>query len=310
MKIQHKAILQRAAKEGLKPMELAHELLGHDLLELMLGQMRSHAVAFKNMSEIQQDSAIQQMTDGLKDAIETAVQVICSQNTKTVRMTLKGLKVGKRLQVTGDVDGDEEFKHELADKAQDQSDVLIVLYERDYLQGLDAIQSEKDQKSLPLGDDKETPAGKSKPKPKGATPKVIDLPPKLVEDAKAFVITQQNTSIPGLQNQLKVAFEKAQALHDRLEADGVLSAKDEHGNRTIIKADTESSVPIEPTEEQYAEACRVVLRLKSISKTSMEHIAGMNLWQGLGAIKRMQEDGIIGEVDDNGQHPVIDLPAA
>lgn len=89
MKYEHKAIIDRASKEGLSPCELASELLVHDLLNSALGQMRGHAVAFKNMSEQQQDAAIQEMQDEFKKAVDTAVRIIASRGTATVRMNLK-----------------------------------------------------------------------------------------------------------------------------------------------------------------------------------------------------------------------------
>src|SRR5690606_24190798 len=118
-----------------------------------------HAVAFNKMSQQQQDAVIHDMQRDLVTAIDMGVRVIASQNTRTVRMKLKNVAIGKKWKIVGEAEGDEEFLHELADRTQDQSDVLVVLYERDYIQGLDAIQGEKDQKALPQDADKaDTPA--------------------------------------------------------------------------------------------------------------------------------------------------------
>lgn len=101
MNAEQKAVISRASRDGLAPSEIAAELLTHDLLNSMLGQMRSHAVAFKNMSEQQQDAAIQTMQDEVKKAVDTAVRIIASAGTKTVRMKLKKVAIGTNYQIQG-----------------------------------------------------------------------------------------------------------------------------------------------------------------------------------------------------------------
>lgn len=234
MKYEHKAIIDAANRDGKLPSEIAHELLGHDLLKAMVTAISKPAVAFSKMSEQQQQSLIEDLTKELVPAISTAIGVICSNNTHTVRMKLKKMAVGTNYQITGQVDKTQDFIHELMDKTHDQSDVLIVLHERDYLQGLDGIQAEKDQKALPL--DAEAPKEK-KPRATKAKdePKPIELPPGLIDQAEEFVRKFQNTAVAGLQNQFKVNFDKGQALLAALEERGVVTAADEKGERQLVR---------------------------------------------------------------------------
>lgn len=238
MKYEHKAIIDRATRDGKSPSEIAHELLGHDLLKAMVTAISKPAVAFSKMSEQQQQGVIEDLTKELVPAISTAIGIIVSQNSHAVRMKLTKLATGPSLQLTGKLDKTQDHIHELMDLASDQSDVLVILHERDYLQGLDAIQGEKDQKDLPLDDSK--PDGTKKPRAakKKDEPKPIELPPGLIDQAEEFVRKFQNTAVAGLQNHLKINFDKGQALLAALEERGVVTAEDEQGNRQLIRAQT------------------------------------------------------------------------
>lgn len=247
MKYEHKAIIDRATRDGKSPSEIAHELLGHDLLKAMVTAISKPAVAFSKMSEQQQQGVIEDLIKEMVPAIGTAISVICSQNTHTVRMTLKKMAVGTNYQITGQVDKTQDFIHELMDKTHDQSDVLIVLHERDYLQGLDAIQGEKDQKDLPLevAPEKAKKPRSSKPKD---DPKPIELPPALIEQAEEFVRKQQTTAVAAIQNQLKCNFDKGNAILAALEERGVVTAADEKGERQLIRTQAAAETATDSSE--------------------------------------------------------------
>ena len=306
MKYEHKAIIDAATREGKMPMEKARELMGHDLLKSMVSTISSHAVAFKNMTEQQQDAAIQQMQSDLDPAIDTAVRLIVSQATKTVRMKLKKVAIGKKWQIVGEAEGDEEYLHELADKTQDQSDVLVLLYERDYMQGLDAIHGEKDQRSLPLDD--KAPAGKkpsaAKGKGKAAAETKIELTPKLVTDGRDFVTIQQNASIAGLQNHLKIGFAKAEALLKLYEGEGLVKfvGTDEAGQYELVreqkegtvKLGTDSSNPDQYGELSYSEVQQtIVLRADKFPLEWLSERFKIDEEQGSHLALRLMDDGVI-----------------
>ena len=238
MKREHAAIVARARRDGLKPVELANELMGYTLLESMRDCIASHAVAYKNMSQIQQDSCVQQMTEAVKESIDLCIQVIASAGTRTVRMDLTSVAVGKKLKVVGVVAGTEEYKHDLIDLANDQGTAIVILNERDYIQGMDGIQGEKDQRALPIDpadDEPEAPAKPAKAAKTEKTPRVssptsagalakkaTELPVKLLQDARAFITDQQVCTVSGIQNGLKIGAVKAVAVLDQMAAEGLV----------------------------------------------------------------------------------------
>lgn len=318
MKADQKAVIQSAARKGLAPSEVAAELLTHDLLNSALAQMRSHAVAFKNMSEQQQDACIQTMQDEFKKAVDTAVHIIAGAGTKTVRMRLKKVAIGTNYQIQGVAGSEEEHLHALCDKAQDQSDVLIVLYESDYHQALDNIQGEKDQKDLPLdGEKAEKKPRASKAKAAGEIAKAIELPPALVDAARKFVVEFQNGTIAGLQNQLKIGMDKAKALHDVLAAEGLLTEEaNERGDRRLVRKDqpdTAAAVEQQPSnpaidvsDELYVKAKTTVIADRRVSTSFLAGIlpdADMDTLKAI--IDRLEADGVISEENELGGRAIL-----
>lgn len=337
MKYEHKAIIDAANRDGKLPCEVAKELIGHDLLKAMVTCVSGHAVAFSKMSQQQQDAAIHDMQAGVTSAIDTAVRVISSQNTRTVRMKLKKVAIGKKWQIVGEAEGDEEFLHELADKTQDQSDVLVVLHERDYLQGLDAIQGEKDQKALPLDGEATGKAKTTKRAPKANTvteaksagaiaEKLIELPAGLVEQAAEFVRKFQTATHAGLQNHLKIGFEKAGALLDRLEADCLITAQDEHGIRQLVRVAAEpKDLPAakpEPvhgldadadgftvmSDELYARAKAKVITDQKVSAGGLAITFDLDDAVSAQLVDRLELEGVISEANDLGGREVFEQP--
>lgn len=310
MKYEHKAIIDAAKREGKLPMEFAKELLGHDLLKAMVGCLSGHAVAFGKMSEQQQDAAIHKMQEELKPAIDNAVRVIVSQGTRTVRMKLKNVAIGKKWKIVGEAEGDEEFLHELADKTQDQSDVLVLLYERDYIQGLDAIQGERDQKDLPLEAAAEKPkAARKKAEKAPEAQKPIDLPDGLIAQAEEFAHKFQNATHAGLQNHLKINFDKAEALLQELEKRGIVSAEDGHGNRMYLRKKAQEAAQ-EPAgeasdDETYFAARELVIREQRVSAGFLQSELAIGAEQAAAVIRKLEFDGVIGEENDLGGRAVL-----
>ncbi|BBI47382.1 putative DNA segregation ATPase FtsK/SpoIIIE [Pseudomonas phage HU1] len=272
MKREHQVIIAKARREGMKPVELATELMGYTLVEAMREASAANSIPYSKMSEIQQDAAIQTWTDAVKESIDLAIQVIASGGTRTVRMDLTTVTVGKKLKVAGTVDGNEEYKHDLIDLANDQGTAIVILNERDYLQALDGITGEKDQKPLDLEDDGKPDGKKTAQKAKASTEKKIELTPKLITDGREFVTLQQNASIAGLQNYLHVGYDKADALLKLYEGEGLVKfvGTDQSGQYEIVRAGTAPAAPSDP--DLYGE-----LTYSQVQQTVVLHATNFEL---------------------------------
>lgn len=322
MKYEHKAIIDAANREGRAPSEIAKELLGHDLLKAMVTAISKPAVAFSKMTEQQQEALIDELKTELVPAVAVAIGVIVSQNTHTVRMKLKKMAVGTNYQITGQVDKTQDFIHELMDKTHDQSDVLIVLHERDYLQGFDAIKGEKDQKPLPLEEEKPAKAKRSGAKPAGdiaakaAPQKAIELPPALIDQAEEFVRRVHTATNAGIQNQFKCSFDKGEAILCALADRGVITAPDEKGNRELVRAKPEAKqdsaeelAPELSPAELYQKVRAKVIADQEVSMGGLAVAFDLTDEQASDFIDRLELEGVIGEADDLGGREVFELPA-
>jgi hypothetical protein len=224
---EQKALLDQARAEGKLPMEYSPEFIVHDMVDTMRNQMARYEVGYKKLSQQQQDTVLAELQHAAEGIAHTVARMIHAAGSQTVNMTLKDLKVSNG-QVTGIVKADEDYYNDLISKVQDKGEVLIVLYPREFSAGMADIQSEKDQRSLPLdGDDK--PARKPRAK-KSDEPKAIEIPPKMLSDARDFVTVNCNAHISGMQNFLKIGYEKAVAILDKLSAEGIVTRTGEAPN--------------------------------------------------------------------------------
>jgi hypothetical protein len=161
-------------------------------------------------------------------------------------MTLKDLKVSNG-QVTGMVKADEDYYNDLISKVQDKGEVLIVLYPREFSAGMADIQSEKDQRSLPL-EEGDKPARKPRAKKAAEEPKPIEIPKKFLDDARDFVTIQQNCTVAGVQNHMKCGYDKAVATLDLLRAEGLVTRTGEAPNDAFELVRNKQAAEPEPKD--------------------------------------------------------------
>lgn len=316
MKLEHKAIMARAAKEGLLPSEMAAELVLHDMVQACKTQMELHEVGMRKMSEKQQDGVLATLQENLKSTALTVARIIAAAGTATVEMTLKDLKVSNGT-ITGIVKSTEEHFNDLISKVQDKSDVLIVLYERDYFDALDNIQSEKDQKSLPLDDEKpaKKPATKKPPKAGASVADVaasIALDPAMMEKAVKFIEDVRTPTIAGIQNVLSIGYQKAEAVLAELARLGHIVADGE--GYAMPKAETvpkgKAKAEDEPLISSLDEGTYEAIKAGVIEKQSVALIAitikhGVTDEVAEEAIDRLEMEQVISAEDEMGGREVL-----
>lgn len=337
-----RAVVAQAKKDGLSPMEIGAELMNHDITEVVLNLMRKREVAFNKLSEKDQDAVIAELGFELKKITATAARVINGQGVECVQAKMKSLKIDGKLTATLVIEGDEPNRHVLTDKTHDKSDILIVLYPNNYSEGMSAHQGEKDQKPLDLGSE-ETAKPEKKPraasgaKSAGAMAKAIELPPKLVEDARKFITDQQNCKASALQNFLKCNFGKAEALQKLFEAEGLIEfvGTDASGDYELVrggkdsaengkpegdlvkdpvdsgKASDESgnSAPIELTDELYDRIVAKTTEKGSASAGALSVTFDISFEIAEQAFDRMELEGVIdaeGNLAESETFPVMD----
>jgi hypothetical protein len=335
MNSSQRAVVAAARKDGLEPMEVAAELMNHDITEVVLGFMRKREVAFNKLGEKEQDSVIAELGAELKKITATACRVINANGVETVAATLKSLKIDGKLTATMVIDGDEPNRHVLTDKAHDKSSILIVLYPNSYSEGMSAHQGEKDQKPLPLDDapsgakakDKSAQKAESPTSAKSVAAKPIEIPPKLLADAIEFIQKNQVCATSGLQNHLKIATKKAEAVQLKLAELGHI-ALDEQGVYQIVRdkaatggsdsgaglsfdGEDDSGAGDEPktlTDDLYGQIKTKVIKDGRVSVGALAVAFDLDADLVDEAVKRLQDDAVISEEDEEtGGREVLQL---
>jgi len=329
-----RSVVAAAKKDGLSPMEVSAEFICYGIMEALLTQLRKREIAFPKLGEKEQDAAIQEMQSELKKVALDAARMITANGCESVAATLKSLKIDGKLTATMVIDGEEPNRHVLTDKAHDKSGILIVLYPNDFAAGLSEFQGERDQKPLNLEVD-DTPAPK-KPRTakKKEEPAAIELPSGLIDQAREFVVGQQNASFAGLQNQLKIGFQKAEALLKHLEGEGVVKfvGDEKAGQYELVRKPAPAAEPesagealdLTPTDV-HAEDSKGQEAATELTEELYERIkAKVIADQDVGApaitfdlsdevasqaIDRLELEGVISEEDDLGGRTVFEQPA-
>ncbi len=313
MRIEHKAIIEKAKRDGLQPMEMAAELLVHDMVLATREEMCRFEVGFRKMTEKQQDTVLNSLQDKYKAIALTAARVIASGGAPTVPMTLKDLKIANGT-LTGIVNGSEDHFNELISKVQDKSEVLLVLYPREFDAGLNAIQPEKDQKDLDLTGTTQPKKGASKPKAETSAKKPIELTPGQIEQAREFVVKQQDGRLSGLQNFMKCNSDRGAALLAKLGEMGIVGPADKDGNCEIIRQPKEQepassgALTSAITDELFEKARAKVVKDQEVTKGGLAVAFDLDEDGAKALMDRLEAEGVISEADDLGQREVYELP--
>lgn len=256
MNLEQKAIIEAAEKEGVPACERDARLVVYSMVKATRAAMAKYEVGLNKMTEKQQDAVHGDLEAAYKDLALSIARAMASAGTPSVVMDCKDLKIANG-QFVGTVKSDQKYFNELISKVQDKSEVVLVLYERQYADALDGIQSDKDQRSLPLDSGspekpEKKPRAASGAKAAGGIAKAIELPPKLIDDVRAFILDQQNCKTPAIQNFAKCNVGKAEALRKHFaDVEGILEfvGTDASGDYELVRKAPEQAAEPESTEQ-------------------------------------------------------------
>jgi len=149
MKMEHKAVIDRAKLSGVAPSDLAHELTVHDLVEAALFEIKNIHAPWSKLNEGSQQEVITRLTDAATESVYRAIAIISSRSVDTIPLTVHNADFKqKAIKITASVDAHDPNRAGLIDVAGKLC--LLVLAPTDYVEGLDFIQPDRDQHDLPL----------------------------------------------------------------------------------------------------------------------------------------------------------------
>lgn len=231
MKAEHKDYIDRARLHGLEPMELAHELMVHDIVDAQLFELRNIKTPFPRLGEEDQQEVIDRLTKRASEVVRSAVGIIGSRGATTIEVTMKEVKFdSKKLTLTGIVDAKDPNRHELIDSAGHLC--LLVMAPDDYYEGTGFVKPERDQHELPLSAS-EIVAGMGLERQQEED-ELQDGPDPLYQEALVFVRETRRPSISAVQRHLKVGYNRAARMLEHMETEGVVTAVNSTGAREVI----------------------------------------------------------------------------
>ncbi|AZD84973.1 DNA translocase FtsK [Pseudomonas chlororaphis subsp. aureofaciens] len=238
MKMEHKAIIERAKLLDVPPSYLAHELLVHDLVNAGLFELKNLHSPYGKLNEGQQQEVIDRLTEAANAAVHNAISIISSRNVSTIEVTMKEVKFNsKQLTLTSIVDAKDPNRHDLIDSAGRLC--LLVMAPDDYNDGLDFVRPDRDQPDLPLHVSELTgslfdgkPDGPDEP---DGEPVIVghDQDP-LYAEAVQFVLEARLPSISAIQRKLKVGYNRAARMLEWMENQGIVTPPDTNGGREVL----------------------------------------------------------------------------
>jgi S-DNA-T family DNA segregation ATPase FtsK/SpoIIIE len=238
MKMEHKAIIERAKLLDVPASALAHELLVHDMVEAGLFEVKNIRAPYHSLNEGQQQEVIDRMTEAANKAATNAISIISSRNVDTIPVTIVDAKFkAKAITVTAAIDAQDPNRHGLIDVAGRLC--LLVLAPNDYAEGLDFIQPDRDQKDLPLHTSDLInlmfpDQGGGPDEPDGEPTFVGDEQDSLYPEAVEFVIESRRPSISAVQRKLKIGYNRAARMLEWMETQGIVTALNTNGTREVL----------------------------------------------------------------------------
>lgn len=238
MKTEHRAIIDRAKLLDTPPSMIAHELLVHDLVSAGLFELKNLHSPYGKLNEGQQQEVIDRFTEAATEAAMTAIAIISSRNVTTIPMMMKEVKFNsKQLTLTSIVDAKDPNRHDLIDSAGHLC--LLVMAPDDYSEGLDFIQPDRDQPDLPLHVSDLTGSlfggnASGPDEPDGFEHTTGEVEDGLYSQAVAFVLESRRATISAVQRKLKIGYNRAAELMNKMESLGVVSPMDHTGAREVM----------------------------------------------------------------------------
>ncbi|GAD62057.1 DNA translocase FtsK [Aquipseudomonas alcaligenes] len=233
------------------PIELASETLGHDLLQVLLQEVRALPDVWPKLNEKKQAAVIERFTSVVTRATTHAVKLIAAGGNPTISGILESVAIKEGIKATFKVSQFDPMRHELID-SQGKVCLLVVANAADHLGGMDQVKPDPDQGEL-LEDggnfEDDVANAEAETGPGNQDP--------LYTEAVQYVVRTRRPAISAIQRELKVGYNRAARMLEAMEADRVVGPADEHGMRQVLAAaapssDGEQAAPLDPVNNPPA----------------------------------------------------------
>lgn len=222
--------------------EMTIDSVGVSLMQLFIQHAQDLKKPWQQMSKHQQDSTIDAIRCGVQDAVKQAVELIAAKKRMHVIGTLEQITIKEGVRASIRVGKNAPGLAEIFER-QGEAVALVVAHPGEELKGIFEIEGENDQRGLALGHEykpnsdgegMKNAAADSLTKEPSDDDKLPEDLRDLYEEAHKLVVEHKRPSVSFLQRKMQIGSEKAKALLDFMQLNGVVSAPDERGYRQLI----------------------------------------------------------------------------
>ncbi|WP_336187114.1 DNA translocase FtsK [Pseudomonas aeruginosa] len=207
-------------------LHMTADTLGKSLLQGLIQEIRILPDVWQKLSEAKQTDVIERLEQQVRNAATIAVHTIAGAERETVYGKLESIAAKDKMKAVIVVNHSSPNKHDLLD-AVNEDCLLIIGGAAEFLDGMKDVKADPDQNPLDLnggdGDMEEDGAW-------GA-----DTDP-LYQAAVEFVRETRRASISAIQRKLKIGYNRAARIIERMEKEGVVTAADSNGGREVLDA--------------------------------------------------------------------------
>lgn len=279
--------------------------MGKDLLGFLVQEFKAMPDVWQKLPEHKQNEVIERALRRVETVVGQAVHLIMSEGRTTVVADIEGIAIKDEIKATLKISklNPHEARNELFENAG-QACLIVISNPANFTAGMDEVKGESDQRAFDLGGNGQGEIVDAEFEELGAPIEPHDgdaYDDPVYDKAKELVVAEQRPSATFLEEILGIDGERATALIDRMEEEGVVSAKDANGARTVL-----IEAPADPDEDPlYKKAVAWVVenQIATISHLQRHLKAGYNRAARL--IEQMEKDGIVTAMQGNGTREVL-----
>ncbi|EOD1580067.1 TPA: DNA translocase FtsK, partial [Pseudomonas aeruginosa] len=207
-------------------MNMTADTLGKSLLQGLIQELRIMPDCWQKLPEAKQQDIIDRLERQVRNAATIAIHTIAGGDRDTVYGKLESFTAKDKVKAVFTVSPSSPNQEQLFG-AVHQDCLLVIGGAAEFLDGMKDVKADPDQNPLDLnggdGDMEEDGAWSADTDP-------------LYQAAVEFVRETRRASISAIQRKLKIGYNRAARIIERMEKEGVVTAADSNGGREVLDA--------------------------------------------------------------------------
>lgn len=279
--------------------------MGKDLLGFLVQEFKAMPDVWQKLPEHKQNEVIERALRRVETVVGQAVHLLMSNGRTAVVADLEGIAIKDEIKATLKISksNSHESRNELFENVS-QACLIVIANPKEFMGGMDQVKGDADQHAFDLRSNAFDDAVDAEFEELGAPVEPHDgtaYDDPIYDKAKDLVVAEQRPVATFLEEILGIDGDRANALIDRMEDEGVISAKDANGARTVL-----IEAPADPDEDPlYKKAVAWVVDKQIATISHLQRFLKVGYNRAALLIEQMEKDGIVTPMQSNGQRDVL-----